>query len=649
MRRTHRVIKTVAFAVAVLLGSAGLARAQTLVGDADGDGFVGALDLQIVIDHWNQVVTVGDTSVGDFVPDGFISFPDLNALMTNWGEGSIPTPGGSASIGMNLNEVTYYTREWVFVNVVNNARPWVMSNPNGQPFDTGQPVPTDANGWPNLQPGQAAQTLLLTDKPGGYPTGTYQVEFDGTGSIAFQFDATNVQSTGPGTMSFDINNATKNGVLMRIIANNAGDHITNVRVWMPGTQGQTSPFEQGHFIERLRPFGVIRFMDWQQTNGSNVVEWADRNTPDHFTQDSDNGVALEYMIELCNELGADAWFCMPHLASDDYVTQFATMVRDNLDPSLHVYVEWSNEVWNTQFGQSKWVEQNSDGGYFSDAFFQKWAGEALNDFAIWETVFAGQEDRVIRVAAGQEANVWVTRRLTEEMANLYTGTGTPYDAIACGAYFDGRHTPFDASTTVQDILDNATNVTIPNVMAREYKDHGDLAQQRSNELGKTIPLLAYEGGQHYTVNGIASLPYYQAFLDVQEDPGMYDAYTANLQAFDQAGGSLFMGFNYVRNQDQYGSWGHLIFQNQDISGTGAPKYRALIDYGQQQQTQQVQDEQQPQDQQDQQSQEQPTTQQTQQQTQQPSQTQSQQQQQERQQQQQSYPPGHPLRRGQPWQ
>ena len=578
MKRIARVLTSVSLAMALLCCAPGTCRAQDLIGDADGDGFVGALDLQIVLSHLFQTVTFGDASQGDIFPSGYVDLLDLDFLIQNWGQGSIPTPGGDASLGMNMNEVTYYTREWVFVNAVNSARPWVMTHPDGQPFDTGQTVPTDTHGWPQLAPGQAAQTLMLTNKPAAYPAGTYIVEFDGSGEIKFEFDASNAQNTGPGQMSFDVITPTKNGILMRVIANNPGDHITNIRVWMPGTQGQVSSFEQSQFIPKLQPFGVIRFMDWQKTNGSDLVEWADRSTPDQFSQQAENGVALEYMIELCNELQADAWFCMPHKASDDFVTQFATMVRDNLDSNLNVYVEWSNEVWNSQFDQNKWVDQNSAGGVFSEAFFEKWAAEAANDFAIWHSVFAGQTQRIIRVAAGQQANVWVTRRLTEELDQNHA---SPYDAIACAAYFDQRSVHFDASTTVQDIIDNAVNVTIPNIMANEYRDHGDLSQELTNEQGRPIPLLAYEGGQHYTVRGNAALPYYQAFKDVQEydsptEPDMYDAYMANLQAFDQAGGSLFMAFNYVRHQDQYGAWGHLQFQNQDASA--APKYRALIDF-----------------------------------------------------------------------
>ncbi len=602
MKRTVRVSSYVVLAVTLVLCCApSPAKAQTIVVDLNNDGFVGALDLQIVLNHWNQVVTPGNPAQGDVFPDGFIDITDLSFLLTSWGQGTIPTPGGDTSIGMNLNEVTYYTREWVFVDVVRSARPWVSTGVNGQPFDNGQPVQTDDNGWPKLQQNQAAQTLLLIDNP-GYPAGTYNVYFDtieGSIRLEFEFNATNVQTISPGHMTFDVDTPSKHGILMRVIGENPGtNRATNIRVMMPGfvNSPTTSSFHPT-FIQKLEPFGVIRFMDWQQTNGSDLVEWDDLTTTETFSQDNDNGVALAYMVELCNELGADAWFCMPHQASDDFVRSFAEAVRYG-DPAknipalasgLKIYVEWSNEVWNTQFPQSKWVDQVSGKNIFAEEWFQTWAAEAANDFSIWHSVFdAGyrdtgdldKRDHIIRVVAGQQANVWVTRRLIEEFDSE---ENSAYDAISCAAYFDHRNAPFNENTTVQDIIDNAIYHTIPNIYTGYYQDHGELSQRLTNEQGRPIPLLAYEAGQHYTVHGNASLPYYQAFKDVQEydTPGdtpkdMYDAYTANMQAFDQAGGSLYMAYNFVRKQDQYGSWGHLRYQNQAASGS--PKYRALLDF-----------------------------------------------------------------------
>ena len=44
-------------------------------------------------------------------------------------------------------------------------------------------------------------------------------------------------------------------------------------------------------------------------------------------ESDDDGVALEYMIALCNELEADPWFCIPHTATDEYVREFAKQVK----------------------------------------------------------------------------------------------------------------------------------------------------------------------------------------------------------------------------------------------------------------------------------------------------------------------------------
>ncbi len=63
------------------------------------------------------------------------------------------------------------------------------------------------------------------------------------------------------------------------------------------------------------------------------------------TQNCAQGVAIEYMIALSNILGASPWFGLPKAASlsDDYITKFATMVRDRLNPNIVIYIEYRDE------------------------------------------------------------------------------------------------------------------------------------------------------------------------------------------------------------------------------------------------------------------------------------------------------------------
>ena len=72
-----------------------------LAGDLNGDGFVGLDDLDIILNHWNQNVTVGDLLQGDVTgpggsPDGYVGLDDLDVLLNNWNTGTPPPLGASA-------------------------------------------------------------------------------------------------------------------------------------------------------------------------------------------------------------------------------------------------------------------------------------------------------------------------------------------------------------------------------------------------------------------------------------------------------------------------------------------------------------------------------------------------------------------------
>ena len=80
-------------------------------GDLNGDGYVGLDDLQPILDHWNQTVTVGDASMGDIAgpggsgPDGYVGLDDLQPVLDHWNEGTLPTPSSipePASLAMGL-------------------------------------------------------------------------------------------------------------------------------------------------------------------------------------------------------------------------------------------------------------------------------------------------------------------------------------------------------------------------------------------------------------------------------------------------------------------------------------------------------------------------------------------------------------------
>ena len=68
--------------------------AEPLVGDLNGDGFVGIIDLNIVLSAWNQNVPPANP-LADPSGDGFVGIDDLNAVLGNWNAGTPPTNGAA--------------------------------------------------------------------------------------------------------------------------------------------------------------------------------------------------------------------------------------------------------------------------------------------------------------------------------------------------------------------------------------------------------------------------------------------------------------------------------------------------------------------------------------------------------------------------
>ncbi len=80
---------------------------EPLLGDLDGDGFVGITDLNIVLGAWNQSVPPGNP-LADPSGDGFVGIEDLNFVLGNWNNGippsssPVPEPGSLALLVVGM-------------------------------------------------------------------------------------------------------------------------------------------------------------------------------------------------------------------------------------------------------------------------------------------------------------------------------------------------------------------------------------------------------------------------------------------------------------------------------------------------------------------------------------------------------------------
>eukprot|EP00959_Pyramimonas_sp_CCMP1952_P102664 2147371-Pyramimonas_sp.AAC.1 len=173
---------------------------------------------------------------------------------------------------------------------------------------------------------------------------------------------------------------------------------------------------------------------------------------------------------------------MPHNATDDFVTQFATLVRANLRPDVKVHVELSNEMWHSGFPGGQFA---SAMGYSTGLGRLCWYVNRTREVAdLWKAVY-GEADRgrLVFVAESQHANSDATRQLVEDCA--MGAAGDDIDAIALGPYFNG----YDPTVTEAD-LDTvmASYAGAASVTGDEVAAHFNLSNARG------FSLITYEAG-----------------------------------------------------------------------------------------------------------------------------------------------------------
>ncbi len=95
----------------VLHGTPG--RLDFLPGDADGDGFVGSADLDIIRAHWGLAVAPGDRASGDLSGDGIVGSADLDLVRAHWGSPAAAPAESSLSPRKNRPYGPRLPEEWV--------------------------------------------------------------------------------------------------------------------------------------------------------------------------------------------------------------------------------------------------------------------------------------------------------------------------------------------------------------------------------------------------------------------------------------------------------------------------------------------------------------------------------------------------------
>lgn len=524
----------------------------------------------------------------------------------------------NSPLGMNLQNVNYYSSEQPFLNLFKNSGV-TQSNVSGGFFTHNTKTYTwntneaaylqvDANGYPTTLTATSADPhspqqfnsvgILLqrnlapanagTGLP--YAAGLYVVDYDGQGTLAFDLDATLV-SASPGHYVFNVAKPSNLGIAVYITStdpNHTGNYIRNIRIVKAE---QESLLLAGNvfnpvFLGLMQNFRMLRAMQWLEIDnaGGLLTNWSQRPLPTDGGYGGPNGVPLEVVMQLCNAVGADCWVNVPHMASNDYITQMATLAHANLAAGQKVYVEFSNEVWNTVYPQNAYAASQAQAMWpGSSNGWTSWYGMRVAQTCdIWKSVWGADAGRVVCVmGAFVDIPDWATQALN---CPLWTGAGNApcakhgIGAVAIAPYF---HITTQNSWTsasdggVSNVFSAINSVALPTIAGNEAAYKAALAPYN-------LPFITYEAGQ--TLEGF---PTYQngsaivnLYIAANRDPRMGTVYTSFLNGWKSSGGETVVIYADIYGPNQYGEWGALESDLDTVSPltSAPPKWQAIQNF-----------------------------------------------------------------------
>ncbi len=509
-------------------------------------------------------------------------------------------------LGINTADVREDTSSIQFLNLFKSAIPFAETVPWG----SSKEVEYDKYGWPtDLNGGQAGTKFLNRLPEGTIEDGFYTVLYDGEGELFYGNDARLIVHR-PNRDVIEIK-AGKDSILnasLFIKKTTKDNYIKNIRILPEGgickgkphikvkspedcnssqdDKGQYLAFDENNdtlifnpdYLDFMKDFQVIRFMNMQGMTRNPVEKWSTRNTPDKATWGGraglySRGAPVEVMVALANQVKAHPWFSMPYKANDDYMRKFAEYVKANLDPNLKVYIEYSNEVWNPIFIHHDYAIEQGLAAKLdkkkSPAGYKWYSRRSVEVFKIWEDAFNGTEQLVRTMGS------WASNQNMSSQILAFDDAYKHTDAIAIGPYVSAHPEVLRKANNVDDVfkamMDKSSKWGMKTIISYIKKQ-----EKVATSFG--VDLLAYEGGQHlvdWDTRKVDQHPNPLLYA-ANRDPRMGIVYDELMSEWKRAGGKLFVAFSAPRIYSWYGSWG--VKEHIRQARSDAPKYDSLLRY-----------------------------------------------------------------------
>jgi len=493
------------------------------------------------------------------------------------------TSSWAMKMACNVDGMVYYGDQIVFKNIMFQGKRWWACDPNDvtvgnneamtDQWEANMSSVLNADRYPKVAPVNGSgfcSNVLVEMWKDIFPEGEFTLVYEGTGTVKLGgLHTATIPSSGAKTTykfsllksemawgnmgSFSRQPRNKQNLRVAITESSQADPIHNLRLLLPGysSYDPSNPFTD-EFVSRIKysPFTVIRFMDWAKVNFNMDVKWSDRTTENAYIQTGGfrgqypHEVAYEHMITLCNLTGKDMWLNVPGYVDDNYIQNLAELVHNKLDPSLNVWIEYANEVWNGMFkgyDAAVAISRANNLAPIDKAWQHNNYGYTYRTIQICETfesVFGAGSGRIIPTLHG-----W---------ANGITWSQLRVDALKDPKVNPNNYQIKYFGTTAYHGSQGGTDQLL--APGGNWRVHIDMCQAEGLEW------ISYEAGI-----GSATMP-----VNL-----MYDAYKYTLSKLKAAGHKVYNEFhlNGTWGAHRYGA---IEYITQPIDD--APKYKAICDW-----------------------------------------------------------------------
>lgn len=464
--------------------------------------------------------------------------------------------------------------------------PWVSANQNMVQDNPQRPISVDRYGWVQSL---LANQIAVTNIP-IVIGGLHYVLFDGEGTLKFgNGSVAGITGVIAGkkyiTITFPQPVVDQSiNIQMAITATNPINPLRNIQI-IPASYISTIdtlnlelPVFHTTFLNALMPFDTIRLMEWGRIDENiQPIVWADRTTTLHASQAGSlkGGVCYEYQIQLANILNKNLWINIPHTVGDDFVTNLAILLRDNLKSNLKAYIAWSNEVWNGGYPQHAYAQQQGIAlGLDTNPNIAGLKYQSQRSVAVWsifDTVYGTERsNRIVRVMenfVGQinQHNVLLTWK------NALSST----DVLAVASYFGYPNVDAVTSsgqTIAQQIEANTLDWLMNDLLTKEVPATIALVQTSFNYAQSVgLPLVCYEGGQSLVATAAHSptADINNKFNTANDDPRMGDCHKLLWDSLKAMGLPLSNHYAMFYRPSVFGRWGLLKTRESALT---SPKY-----------------------------------------------------------------------------